>query len=219
MISKLAIGNFAWSKILPKSRDYCTLKPLVKLVPYLAEQPSFLQTYKGTEYFNENATQYITEMNLQRGKWRDDTVNDFLGYDPPDETVYTGVSAHYYCLFFFILYAYQTLVIFIMKKLVSADFKNASFFDQILHSAESTNFAFSMYDWDFKKTGGPKEHYERMNVVRTEIVLNILINLTANLILLTPLSYLCKYNKYSKTSKMTNFGTGHLQKSSFSSYY
>ena len=29
-------------------------------------------------------------MNLQRGMWRNDTQNDFLGYDPPSATVYTG---------------------------------------------------------------------------------------------------------------------------------
>merc|ERR1712223_98915 len=59
-----------------------------------AEQAPFLQTYNGTKYYDANATQYIMEMNLQRGKWRPwSNVNEFLGYDPPDVTVYTGISA------------------------------------------------------------------------------------------------------------------------------
>ena len=131
------------------------------------------------------------------------------------------MSAEYYCLWFFVIYLYQALGIFIMKSQVSTDFKKANLFDQMLHTAESCNFAFAMNDWDFEtnepnepnepdepngpnepnglngpigpnEPNGPNEHYERMETVRTEIILNILVNLTANLILLTPLPYLCK---------------------------
>ena len=118
-----------------------------------------------------------------------------LGYDPPNETVYTRISTSWYVFFFCLIYFYQLVSIFIMKNVVSADFKNANCLNKILHSLESANFAFSMNDWDFG-SGGPNEHYERMTAVRTEITLNILINLTANLLLLTPLPFLCKYNKF-----------------------
>ena len=114
------------------------------MYPFLAEQAPFLQTYNGTDYYHDDAAKYIKEMNLQRGKWRDDIHNDFLGYDPPNETVYTGISGNYYCLYFFILYLCQTVAIFILKKKLSSDFRNSNIFDQFLHSAESTNFAFAM---------------------------------------------------------------------------
>ena len=125
----------------------------------------------------------------------DISQNDFLGFDSPNETLYTGISATAYCLCFVILYLCQTLAIFIMKWKFSTDFRSANLLDQVLHVAESTNFAFSMHDWDVKKTGGPNENYERMKAVRFEIILNILINLATNLILLTPLPCLCKYSK------------------------
>ena len=56
------------------------------------------------------------EMNLQRGKWRPwSNVNEFLGYDPPDVTVYTGISAGYYCLIFAIISVAQMIVIFVLS--------------------------------------------------------------------------------------------------------
>ena len=127
-------------------------------------------------------------MELQRGTWRDDIENDFLGYDPPNETVYTGISSFYYCLCFMGLHILQTLALFIMKWNGSKDFKNANFLEKILHTAESTNFAYSMYDWDFKRSGGPNEHYARMKEGRLEIIWNIVINLIANCVLITPLT-------------------------------
>ena len=131
-------------------------------------------------------------MKLQRGTWRPDLKYDFLGYDPPNETVYTGMSAAYYCLGFAIISVLQMIALFVMKWNISSDFYDANIFDQVLHCAESTNFPYSMFDWDYIKTGGPNEHYERMKSGRREITFNIVINLITNLILLTPLTYLCK---------------------------
>ena len=79
-----------------------------------------------------------------------------------------------------------------MKRIISKDFRKANIFEQLLHSVESTNFAFSMNDWDFEKSGGPDEHYSRMTDIRVEIILNIIINFVANIILLTPLTCLCE---------------------------
>ena len=79
-----------------------------------------------------------------------------------------------------------------MKKIVSKDFNKENIFEQLLHSVESTNFAFSMNDWDFEKSGGPDEHYSRMKDNQVEIISNIIINLFANVILLTPLTCLCE---------------------------
>ena len=133
-------------------------------------------------------------MKLQRGNWRKlDIENDFLGYNPPNPTLYTGISGGYYCLIFTIIYALHILALFIMKKIVSKEFKNANFFEQLVHTVESTNFAFSLYDWDFKKFGGPDEHYARMKDNQVEIIWNIIINFISNCVLLTPLSFLCKY--------------------------
>ena len=165
----------------------------MNLVIFKAEQAPFLFTYEGTSYHDKNSAQYIKDNKLQRGQWRElDTENDFLGYNPPDPTVYTGISGGYYCLFFSILYATHFLALFIMKKIISKDFRKANIFEQLLHSAESTNFAFSMNDWDFEKSGGPDEHYSRMKDIRVEVILNIIINFVANIILLTPLTCLCE---------------------------
>ena len=138
-------------------------------------------------------------MSLQRGTWRDDIKNDFLGYDPPDETVYTGISASNYCLCFGILSVLHMVVLFILKWNVSSDFRNSNIFDQTLHVAESTNFPYSMYDWDDIKSGGPNELYIRMKSCRIEIILNIIINMVVSMLLLTPLTYLCKYYKHMLT--------------------
>ena len=133
-------------------------------------------------------------MKLQRGNWRKlDIENDFLGYDPPDATLYTRVSGGYYCLIFAIIYALHILALFVMKKIVSTDFKNANMFEQMVHTLESTNFAFPLQDWDCKKSGGPDEHYGRMKENQVEVIWNIIINFIFNCLLLTPLSYLCKY--------------------------
>ena len=132
-------------------------------------------------------------MKIQRGSWRElDIENDFLGYDPPNPIVYTGISGGYYCVLFSILYAIHILALFVMKKFVSKDFNNTNIFEQLLHATESTNFAFSLNDWDFMKSGGPDEHYARMKSNQSEVIWNIVINFISNCMLLTPLPYLCK---------------------------
>ena len=120
-------------------------------------------------------------------------MNEFLGYDPPDVTVYTGISAGYYCLIFAIISVAQMIVLFVMKWNASSDFQNANIIEKALHVAESTNFPYSMFDWDFIKKGGPNQHFARMKESRLEIILNIVINVIVDMLLLSPLTYLCKY--------------------------
>ena len=137
-------------------------------------------------------------MKLQRGKWRQlDTENDFLGYDPPSSIVYTGISGAYYCMYFAVLYAIHVLALFVMKKLVSSDFSKTNILEQLLHAIESTNFGFSLNDWDFRKSGGPDEHYATMKSNQKEVIWNIIINFISNCILLTPLPCLCECHKSS----------------------
>ena len=132
-------------------------------------------------------------MKLQRGQWRDlDTENDFLGYDPPNPTLYTGISGGYYCLLFFCIYAIHVLALFALKKAISRDFQRANIIEQFLHTVESTNFPFSMKDWDATKSGGPDEHYARMEEIQVETFMNIIINFISNFILLLPVSCLCE---------------------------
>ena len=42
----------------------------VNLENPLAEQLPFLQTYAGTDYFDNGTSQYIEKENIQRGSWR-----------------------------------------------------------------------------------------------------------------------------------------------------
>ena len=136
-------------------------------------------------------------MNLQRGMWRNDTQNDFLGYDPPSPTVYTGMTSKYYCIWFVIIVTTHVLSIMAMKSKLSPDFQKLNFLDKFLHAAVSTNFPYAVNDWDLKKVEGPLSEYrEGMENVRTEVVWNICINLIFNICLLAPLEHLCKYYKY-----------------------
>ena len=80
-----------------------------------------------------------------------------------------------------------------MKWNASSDFRNANIVEKALHVAESTNFPYSMFDWDFIKKGGPNQHFARMKESRLEIILNIVINVIVDMLLLSPLTYLCKY--------------------------
>ena len=81
----------------------------------------------------------------------------------------------------------------IMKNIVSDEFKQLNILDQVLHCAESSSFPFSVYDWDYRKDGGPVEHYKRMKKTRLETMLNVMINCVFSCCLLTPLVYLCKF--------------------------
>ena len=119
--------------------------------------------------------------------------NDFLGYDPPPVTVYTGMTAGNYCWCFFAMLFVHILVLMFMKGKVSRDFRRLNLLDRLLHAAVSTNFPFAVNDWDLIKTDRLDEYHEKMRSNRTEVVWNIVINLIFNLFLLTPMVYLCKY--------------------------
>ena len=166
---------------------------LANLGVFKAEQAPFLFTYNGTNYYDEDPAQYIEDNKIQRGNWRElDIDNDFLGYDPPSPIVYTGISGAYYCMYFAVLYAIHVLALFVMKKFVSLDFNNTNVLEQLLHAMESTNFGFSLNDWDFRKSGGPSEHYAAMKSNQKEVIWNIVINFISNCILLMPLPCLCE---------------------------
>ena len=119
--------------------------------------------------------------------------NDFLGYDPPPVTVYTGMTVGNYCWCFFIMLFVHILVLMFMKGKVSRDFRRLNLLDRLLHAAVSTNFPFAVNDWDLIKTDRLEDYHEKMRSNRTEVVWNIVINLVFNLCLLTPMVYLCKY--------------------------
>ena len=122
--------------------------------------------------------------------------NDFLGYDPPPVTVYTGMSSGNYCWCFFMMLIIHILALMFMKGKVSPDFRKLNLLDRLLHSAVSTNFPFAVNDWDLKKTDRFEEYYENMTNNRLEVVLNIMINLIFNLFLLTPMEHLCKLARF-----------------------
>ena len=160
---------------------------------FKAEQAPFLQTYEGTNYFNQYANQFIMKNNLQRGQWRNNTLgNDFLGYNPPSASFYTGMASRYYVLCFVIINILHMLALMVLKSKVSKDFKKLNILDKVLHCALSTNFAYACNDWDFHKDTPLKDLYSKMIAVRLEVIWNIIINVLFNCCLLTPLVYLCK---------------------------
>ena len=118
--------------------------------------------------------------------------NDFLGYDPPPVSVYTGMSTYSYCVCFIVINFLHIIVLMILKNCVSHDFQLLNILDKVLHCAESTSFAFAVRDWDYHKYGGPNEHYAQMKRNQCETIWNIIINLFFNLCYLVPLVYLCK---------------------------
>ena len=119
-----------------------------------------------------------------------------MGYTPPSVTLYTGMSAKYYCILFAIIFALHLIALFIMKSIVSNDFNEMNILDKILHCVESSSFPFCVNDWDFRNDGGPVEHYKRMKKTRFETMLNVMINCFFSCILLIPLVYLCKLLYY-----------------------
>ena len=98
-----------------------------------------------------------------------------------------------------------------MKKFISKDFNNTKILEQLLHATESTNFAFSLNDWDFRKSGGPSEHYAAMKSNQKEVIWNIVINFVSNCILLTPLP--CLYAKITERHDLltSTIGTLHME--------
>merc|ERR1711971_1315536 len=88
--------------------------------------------------------------------------NDFLGYDPPPVTVYTGMTAGNYCWCFFAMLFVHILVLMFMKGRVSRDFRRLNLLDRLLHAAVSTNFPFAVNDWDLIKTDRLDEYHEKM---------------------------------------------------------
>ena len=165
----------------------------VNLELYQAEQAPILQTYGDTTYFDNNTAQYVKDMNLQRGTWRNNQNGDFfLVYDAPDVSYYTGMPYFYYCIVFVVLYFAHLIALLILKQNVSQDFKKLNLLEKLLHCLASTSFAFPVKDWDFEKGGGPHEHYARMKANHYETKWNIIINLLFNCCLLVPLVYLCK---------------------------
>ena len=118
--------------------------------------------------------------------------NDFLGYDPPSASLYTGMSTQSYFVCFIVMNILHILFLIIMKSCLSKDFQQLNFLDKVLHCAESMSFAFPVRDWDYHKHGGPKEHYARMKSNHRETLWNININLFVNCCYLLPLVYFCK---------------------------
>ena len=118
--------------------------------------------------------------------------NDFLGYDPPSASVYTGMSTQSYFVCFIVMNVLHILFLIIMKSCLSEDFQQLNFLDKVLHCAESMSFAFPVRDWDYHKHGGPHQHYARMKSNHRETLWNININLFVNCCYLLPLVYLCK---------------------------
>ena len=53
-----------------KFSNFHKLADLVNLTYLIAEQAPFLQTYAGTDYFDDAAANFINQENLQRGTWR-----------------------------------------------------------------------------------------------------------------------------------------------------
>ena len=118
--------------------------------------------------------------------------DDFLGFDPPPVTAYSGISGMMYCISFIVMFVLHLIILIILKINVSTDFQNLNLLEKLLHAAQSTNFPFSVNDWDVLTRNGPNEHYVKMKENEFEVIWNIVINVVFNCFLVAPMVYLCK---------------------------
>ena len=143
-------------------------------------------------FSNKFETLYIGQspiniLDIERGVWNVTGQT----YAPPPITTYTYFTLQQYFGIFAGLLAFQTFVIFVVKYFWSLDFKNLNCLEKLLHSIESSHFAFPVHDWDHEQ-GSCEDHMYRMKRNRTETLIVTMINLGFNLILLFPLAILCK---------------------------
>ena len=157
---------------------------------FQAEQVPFQKSLTFSR--NKFETLYIGQspiniLDIERGVWNVTGQT----YAPPPITTYTYFTLQQYFGIFAGLLAFQTFVIFVVKYFWSLDFKNLNCLEKLLHSIETSHFAFPVHDWDHEQ-GSCEDHMYRMKRNRTETLIVMMINLGFNLILLFPLGILCK---------------------------
>ena len=133
-----------------------------------------------------------TMSQIQRGNYTTDLgMMQMSLYDPPPLELYTIFSKKIYFIIFWALHLAQIMIIFFVNKLWSKSMKDTSIWETFLFSVGQSHFPFPYEDWDAKK-GNCSDHITRQKAAQKEVLVLTIINLTFNLLLLSPLVILCK---------------------------
>ena len=118
--------------------------------------------------------------------WGELDRTDQLG-NPPDYSIYTGLSLHWTFCVFFILSGMQFLVTLLAKILTSNKFaRKEDFLDKFLHLVLGLNLAFPFEDWDQEKFG-VKEYRQRHRETNIEMAWSLSINIVFSIVMMVPL--------------------------------
>ena len=108
--------------------------------------------------------------------------------EPPSYTLYTFFSLKTFFILFLALHVFQAVVIFILKRATSSNFKKAGLIRQMIHALENTSIPVPFRDWDVD-TGTGQEHRQRVREVVTEVLSTLVVNKVIGIIMLVPLMY------------------------------
>ena len=108
--------------------------------------------------------------------------------EPPSYTLYTFFSLKTIFIIFLAFNLFQAVVIFIVKRATSSNFKKAGLIRQMIHALENTSIPTPFRDWDVDP-GTDQEHRERVREVVTEVLSTLVVNKVIGIIMLVPLMY------------------------------
>ena len=189
IVSKLVVALFAFfatsSKILVNVMFFTPSLGLFDILGHWqAEQLPFAmisQLTDGTHTLNDKEGAKIPWNMIDRWVGKG---TEFA--EPPNYSLYTGISLGSYFIFFLAITVLQAVLIFIMKRANSSSFKSAGLTKQMVHALENTNIPTPFRDWDVK-SGTEEDYRSRMKEVVKEVLITVGINKLIGFLMLVPL--------------------------------
>ena len=130
-------------------------------------------------------------------KWKD--INRWTKHldgtlKSPEYILYTHFTLKDYFIFFWILFAFHTALIYQIKKR-NLSFQKLTFLEKIIHAMENVLISANTNEWDSGK-GNSNEHKLRMLANQKEMSTLILVNTIFNYFLMAPMCILGNANLF-----------------------
>jgi hypothetical protein len=111
----------------------------------------------------------------------------------PGYNIYTGLDLGHAYLVFLLVLLLQVVRIFLCKLYTTEQFKRKSILKKIMHSVENCSLTSPLQDWD-TETGDVAAHRNRMQQVKVEMSVAMLVNFFWNAVMLVPILFTGKLN-------------------------
>ena len=108
--------------------------------------------------------------------------------EPPNYTLYTGLTLTNYVQLFFLTTVVQVVIITFTKKYTSPSFNSACIPIKAIHALENSTISIPFEDWDVK-SGTIEEHEKRRNEVLKEVLATFGVNKIIGSAMLVPLIF------------------------------